>query len=95
MVETLPEGKINMKTHILIILLAGVTMACTPIYKKGEVAYDFVGCHTVGAENPKNGETAFAIWPGNKLLEGQRLYFKQVNPDTLEVGKVQTATPCN
>ena len=57
-------------------------------------AYDFVGCHTVGAENPKNGETAWAIWPGNKLKEGQKLYFKKVNPETLEIGKVQTATPC-
>jgi hypothetical protein len=58
-----------MKTQLAIIMLAGVTVACTPHYKKGEVAYDFVGCHTVGAENPKNGET-------------------------LEIGKVQTATPC-
>jgi|TARA_B110000977_G_scaffold129583_1_gene165243 hypothetical protein len=80
---------------ILVVMLLAVTViACTPIYKKGEVAYDFVGCHTVGAENPKNGETAWAIWPGNKLKEGQKLYFKQVNPETLEIGKVQTATPC-
>ena len=80
---------------ILVVMLLAVTViACTQIYKKGEVAYDFVGCHTVGAENPKNGETAWAIWPGNKLKEGQKLYFKQVNPETLEIGKVQTATPC-
>ena len=80
---------------ILVVMLLAVTViACTPIYKKGEVAYDFVGCHTVGAENPKNGETAWAIWPGNKLKEGQKLYFKQVNPETLEIVKVQTATPC-
>ena len=80
---------------ILVVMLLAVTViACTPIYKKGEVAYDYVGCHTVGAENPKNGETAWAIWPGNKLKEGQKLYFKQVNPETLEIGKVQTATPC-
>ena len=83
-----------MKTQLAIIMLAGVTVACTPHYKKGEVAYDFVGCHTVGAENPKEGETAWAIWPGNKLKEGQKLYFKKVNPETLEIGKVQTATPC-
>ena len=82
-----------MKT-VAILMLVGATIACTPIYKKGEVAYDFVGCHTVGAENPKEGETAWAIWPSNKLKEGQKLYFKQVNPETLEVGKVKTATPC-
>jgi hypothetical protein len=75
-------------------LLAVTVIACTPIYKKGEVAYDFVGCHTVGAENPKEGETAWAIWPGNKLKEGQKLYFKKVNPETFEISKVQTATPC-
>ena len=80
---------------ILVVMLLAVTViACTPIYKKGEVAYDFVGCHTVGAENPKEGETAWAIWPGNKLKEGQKLYFKKVNPETPEIGKVKTATPC-
>ena len=84
-----------MKTQLAIIMLVGVTVACTPHYNKGEVAYDYVGCHTVGTDNPKNGETAWAIWPGNKLKEGQQLYFKQVNPETLEVGKVQTATPCS
>ena len=83
-----------MKT-LAIIMLVGVTAACTPHYKKGEIAYGYVGCHKVGPENPKNGATAFAIWPGNKLLEGQNLYFKQVHPETLTVNKVQTATPCS
>jgi hypothetical protein len=85
-----------MKTTLGVLLTLVLASACTPHYKKGEIAYDWVGCHVVGSENPKNGETAFAFITSNKLKEGQLLYFKQVDTSTEEsrVGKVQTATPC-
>ena len=83
-----------MYSKLAILAVLGVTVACTPHYKKGEIAYGWVGCHEVGPENPKDGETAFFILRSNKLKEGQKLYFKQVHPETLTVNKVKTATPC-
>ena len=77
---------------VVALLLVG---ACSPMYTKGEVAYDFVGCHEV-VKNPNEGETAFFILPGLiNLHPGDKLYFKQVNKLTLEVGSVKTGKKCN
>ena len=71
-----------------------LTSACgfTPAYKKGEPAFDFVGCHTVTQNPGPNGERAFiALFD---LNPGENLYFKQVNPDGKTVDPVTTGEPC-
>ena len=74
---------------------AMLTSACgfTPIYEPGEPAFDFVGCHTVKVNPSTTGERAFIAM--FDLNVGDNLYFKQVNSETLKIGKVQTATPCD
>ena len=64
-----------------------------PTFKKGEAAYNFVGCHTVTVNPASDGEVAF-IGPMIPLNKGDSLFFKLVNPNTGEVGEVSTGVPC-
>jgi len=84
-----------MKT-ILILTATLVATACTPIYKKGEIAYHWVGCHEVHTNPASTGETAFLFVKEWKLKKGDKLYFKQVNTktETGKIGPVKTADPC-
>jgi len=79
---------------ILVLAVLSIS-ACggTPTVKKGEVAYSFVGCHTVTVNPASDGELAF-IGPMIPLNKGDSVYFKLVNPKTLEVGGVSTGEPC-
>ena len=71
-----------------------LTSACgfTPAYKKGEPAFDFVGCHTVNVNPSPTGAQAFVAFFG--LNPGENLYFKQVNSDGKTVDPVTTGEPC-
>ena len=71
-----------------------LTSACgfTPTYKKGEPAFDFVGCHTVKVNPSPTGERPFIAM--FDLNVGDNLYFKQVNPDGKTVDSVTTGEPC-
>jgi hypothetical protein len=82
-----------MKIIISAFLIAALS-ACgfTPVYKKGEVAYDFVGCHVVSANPASDGSRAF-IGPMFPLQVGDTVYFKQVNDD-LTVSPVVTGSYC-
>jgi hypothetical protein len=82
-----------MKIIISAFLIAALS-ACgfTPVYKKGEVAYDFVGCHVVSVNPASDGSRAF-IGPMFPLQVGDTVYFKQVNDD-LTVSPVTTGSPC-
>jgi hypothetical protein len=82
-----------MKIIISAFLIAALS-ACgfTPVYKKGEVAYDFVGCHVVSA-NPASDESRAFIGPMFPLQVGDTVYFKQVNDD-LTVSPVVTGSYC-
>jgi hypothetical protein len=82
-----------MKIIISAFLMAALS-ACgfTPVYKKGEVAYDFVGCHVVSVNPASDGSRAF-IGPMFPLQVGDTVYFKQVNDD-LTVSPVTTGSPC-
>lgn len=84
-----------MKT-ILILTATLVATACTPLYKKGEIAYHWVGCHEVHTNPAPSGETAFFLVKEWKLEKGDKLYFKQVNTktETGKIGPVKTANPC-
>jgi len=64
----------------------------TPTYKKGEAAYDFVGCNVV-TTNPASDESRAFIGPMFPLQVGDTVYFKQVNDD-LTVSPVTTGSPC-
>jgi hypothetical protein len=69
-------------------------MGCgfTPIYKAGELAYDYVGCHTITQNPGPGGERAFvAVFDLNK---GDTLLFKQVSPDGKTVNPITTGVPC-
>ena len=82
-----------MKIIISAFLIAALS-ACgfTPVYKKGEVAYDFVGCHVVSVNPSPDGSKSF-IGPGIPLNVGDNVWFKQVNSDTT-VSPVTTGSHC-
>ena len=39
---------------LLILIAALVATACTPVYKKGDIAYHWVGCHEVHTNPASN-----------------------------------------
>jgi len=82
-----------MKT-LLILAATLVATACAPLYKKGEIAYHWVGCHEVHTNPAPSGETAFLLVKKWKLEKGDKLFFKQVNTETGKVESVNTADPC-
>jgi hypothetical protein len=83
-----------MNKIVLCAVVVGTLSACgfTPVYKKGESAYDFVGCHAVSVNPSEDGSKAF-IGPGIPLKLGDTVWFKQVNDD-LTVSPVTTGSYC-
>jgi len=81
---------------LLILIAALVATACAPVYKKGDIAYHWVGCHEVHTNPASTGEIAFFLITGWKMEKGDKIFFKQVSTktDTAKVGPVTTANPC-
>ena len=86
-----PPKKILPTVAIMSLIL---TSACgfTPTYKAGEIAYDFVGCHTVTQNPSSTGQSAFIGF--FDLNKGDNLYFKQVAPDGKTVNPITTGVSC-
>jgi len=90
-VQLRKKGNLKMKYCLIAAFLLVSACQTSPTDERGTFAY--VGCHTVTQNPAPDGEHAFFIFID--LVEGDELYFKQINNENGIPTPVSSGIKCN